>query len=65
MLTSGRHRDTYVEDGDFEAGVVANANVGGDNCHRGAVIGALSGAAGGLEGIPQWFREGLRAGPSL
>lgn len=33
---------------DFEAGVVANAMVGGDNCHRGAVVGALLGAACGV-----------------
>ena len=25
---------------DFEAALVANTNVGGDNCHRGAVLGA-------------------------
>jgi len=32
----------------FEAGVYANAQVGGDNCHRGAVVGALLGAANGV-----------------
>ena len=37
---------------DFEAGVIANTNVGGDNCHRGAVVGALLGAASGLERLP-------------
>ncbi len=41
--------------GDFEAGVIANANVGGDNCHRGAVVGALLGAAAGLERMPARF----------
>jgi len=30
---------------DFDAGVIANAMVGGDNCHRGAVVGSLLGAA--------------------
>jgi ADP-ribosyl-[dinitrogen reductase] hydrolase len=40
---------------DFEAGVIANANVGGDNCHRGAVIGALLGAASGMAGLPARF----------
>lgn len=44
---------------DFEAGVVANANVGGDNCHRGAVVGALLGAAAGRAGIPARFVEAL------
>jgi ADP-ribosylglycohydrolase len=29
----------------FDAGILANAMVGGDNCHRGAVVGALLGAA--------------------
>ena len=37
---------------DFEGGVVANANLGGDNCHRGAVLGALIGGAVGLSQIP-------------
>lgn len=44
---------------DFEAGMIANANVGGDNCHRGAVIGALLGASVGCAGIPVRFLEGL------
>lgn len=30
---------------DFAAGLTANAMVGGDNCHRGAVVGSLLGAA--------------------
>jgi ADP-ribosyl-[dinitrogen reductase] hydrolase len=30
---------------DFSAGVTANAMVGGDNCHRGAVLGSLLGVA--------------------
>jgi ADP-ribosyl-[dinitrogen reductase] hydrolase len=44
---------------DFEEGVIANANVGGDNCHRGAVVGALLGAAAGKSGIAPRFVEGL------
>ncbi|MEO6742821.1 MAG: ADP-ribosylglycohydrolase family protein, partial [Chthoniobacteraceae bacterium] len=44
---------------DFDSGVIANANVGGDNCHRGAVVGALLGAATGLVGMPSRFVEGL------
>jgi len=44
---------------DFEAGVIANANVGGDNCHRGAVVGALLGAAAGMSAIPFRFIEQL------
>ena len=30
---------------DFEAAITANALVGGDSCHRGAVVGALTGLA--------------------
>jgi ADP-ribosylglycohydrolase len=37
---------------DFENAVISNTNVGGDNCHRGAVIGALVGGAVGLSTIP-------------
>ncbi len=46
---------------DFESGVVANAMVGGDNCHRAGVVGALLGAAVGLGGIPKRFLDGLVA----
>ena len=44
---------------DFEAGLVANTNLGGDNCHRGAVVGALLGAAAGMGRIPARWCEGL------
>ncbi len=44
---------------DFEAGVIANTNVGGDNSHRGAVVGALLGTACGLAGIPSRFVDHL------
>jgi ADP-ribosylglycohydrolase len=44
---------------DFEAALVANTNVGGDNCHRGAVLGALLGAALGFEAIPKRWINGL------
>ncbi len=30
---------------DFSAGIIANAMVGGDSCHRGAVVGSILGAA--------------------
>jgi len=33
---------------DFDAGIIANAMVGGDNCHRGAVVGSLLGAVHGI-----------------
>ena len=37
---------------DFTAGIIANAMVGGDNCHRGAVVGSILGAACG---VPERF----------
>ncbi|TVR66626.1 MAG: ADP-ribosylglycohydrolase family protein, partial [Candidatus Competibacteraceae bacterium] len=46
---------------DFEAAQIANANAGGDNCHRGAVLGALLGAALGLRAIPERWIQGLQA----
>ena len=46
---------------DFEAALVANTNVGGDNCHRGAVLGAILGAALGFAAIPARWIEGLTA----
>jgi ADP-ribosyl-[dinitrogen reductase] hydrolase len=48
--------------GDVAAGLVANARCGGDNCHRGAVTGALLGA---VATIPGPFLEGLREGTKL
>ncbi len=50
---------------EFEAGVIANANVGGDNCHRGVVVGALLGAVAGAALIPVRFRDGLRDADAL
>jgi ADP-ribosyl-[dinitrogen reductase] hydrolase len=47
----------YAED--FEAAVIANAQAGGDNCHRGAVVGALCGASSGYSQLPDRYREGL------
>jgi len=43
---------------DFSAGILANAHCGGDNCHRGVVVGSLLGAA---DGIPKKWLSGLRA----
>lgn len=43
----------------FEDAVLANTNVGGENCHRGAALGAVMGAAVGEAGIPRRFIEGL------
>ncbi|MEW5305683.1 MAG: hypothetical protein WDW38_011511 [Sanguina aurantia] len=43
----------------FEKAVLANTNVGGENCHRGAALGALMGAALGESNIPQRLIDGL------
>ena len=45
--------------GDFAAGVLANAHCGGDNCHRGAVVGGLLGATAP---IPASLVAGLACG---
>jgi ADP-ribosyl-[dinitrogen reductase] hydrolase len=50
---------------DFEGGMIANTHVGGDNCHRGAVVGALLGAAAGVDRIPFRWRDGLQAASGL
>jgi len=43
---------------DPEAALIANTNLGGDNAGRGAVLGALLGAAHGVEGFPErWVRQ--------
>ena len=46
---------------DFSAGIRANALCGGDNCHRGAVVGALLGAA---NVIPRHWIDGMLTLPS-
>ena len=44
---------------DAEQALIANAEVGGDNCHRGAILGALLGAAGGQGVFPDRWVEQL------
>jgi ADP-ribosylglycohydrolase len=51
--------------GDFESGIIANTNVGGENCHRGAVIGAVLGGAAGREGLPKGLVERIHDSPLL
>ena len=46
-------------------GLLANANVGGDNCHRGAALGALLGAAFGFKSIDPVWIKGLFDEPKL
>lgn len=45
---------------DFSSGICANAMAGGDNCHRGAVVGALLGA---MRGVPSDWLGGLNPAP--
>jgi len=49
-----------------EQGLIVNTNLGGDNVHRGAVLGALLGAANGMESFPQrWIKGLLQPPPDL
>lgn len=48
--------------GDVTAGVVVNALCGGDNCHRGAIVGALLAA---VSPIPGRLLAGLRIGDDI
>lgn len=48
---------------DFERALVVNTNVGGDNCHRGIVVGALVGAGGAA--IPERWIRGLLCAETL
>ena len=48
---------------DPERALVANTNLGGDNAGRGAVLGALMGAAHGLESFPERWVDGLLEPP--
>lgn len=43
---------------EFKSGIVANALCGGDNCHRGAVVGSILGA---LNSLPEEWLQGLVA----
>lgn len=45
---------------DFVGGIVVNANVGGDSCHRGVVVGGILGLACG---VPKAWSDGLLVPP--
>jgi len=56
----------YKHAEDLEGGLIGNTNAGGENCHRGAVLGAVLGAgAGKLDAIPSRWRDGLHAKSEL
>ncbi len=74
----GRHLSSacYVEDSvpsviylafkyhkDPERALIVNTGLGGDNAHRGAILGALLGAGNGLESFPKRWIEGLQNPP--
>jgi ADP-ribosylglycohydrolase len=46
----------FAASGDFATAVRANIIAGGDNCSRAAVVGALCGAAGGMDALPAAWR---------
>jgi ADP-ribosylglycohydrolase len=50
---------------DIEGGLKANAELGGDSAHRGAVLGAILGAANGCENIPDLWVDGLFFRPQI
>ena len=47
----------YKNKFDFKASILANTNAGGDNVHRGIILGMLAGAAS--EEIPEELKKGL------
>ena len=49
---------------DVARGLIANTNLGGDNAGRGAVLGALLGAANGHRAFPEPWIKGLRHSPT-
>jgi len=57
-----RHAD---RENAFREALLANTNAGGENVHRGSALGALMGAAVGVEGIPDSFLVGLDAHEEL
>ncbi|MDX9787297.1 MAG: ADP-ribosylglycohydrolase family protein [Desulfobacterales bacterium] len=51
---------------DTERCLIANTNLGGDNAGRGAILGALMGAANGMASIPdRWIKGLLEPPPEL
>jgi len=48
---------TYKYADSVEEALLANANAGGENVARGALIGALLGASHGQSAFPKWAKE--------
>ena len=49
----------------MEEGLLAQTNAGGENVARGATLGALYGAAGGMASIPAHLMAGLADSESI
>jgi ADP-ribosyl-[dinitrogen reductase] hydrolase len=50
---------------DARGALISNSMLGGDNCHRGVVVGALCGALAGEDGLPPGWITQLRDYPRL
>ena len=50
---------------DFESELIVNTNVGGDNCHRGAVLGTILGASLWVDAIPKHWINGFNRANEL
>lgn len=49
----------YIPKRDAWTGLIANANVGGENVHRGSILGAVLGARAGYDRLPPRLASGL------
>ena len=47
----------YKYSDSVEKAILANANAGGENVARGSILGALVGAAHGMEQFPKWSHD--------
>jgi len=59
LYLAGKYSETPQE------ALFQNANVGGENCHRGSALGALLGAAWGMAGWPKELVEGLKEAKTI
>lgn len=55
MYLAAKYADSYEE------ALIANVNVGGECCHRGAALGVIMGLASGMNAIPKRWIDGLVA----
>jgi ADP-ribosylglycohydrolase len=49
----------YTSNDNVWQGLLANANVGGENVHRGSILGAILGARAGEDALPINLKKGL------